>query len=206
MDWLLNDLSYLLGVIGEEAQHLVSIDWYRQNFVPLVNIIMIDLVLAGDNAIIVGLAASRVPKEIRSKVIFWGIAAAVVLRIFFAAITVQLLAIIGLTLAGGLLLLYGVGTIIGPTIGGPVMTAAGPYGLFMITACAHILITAYAIIRSRMRAPVPASDRDAFSPVNAGAPTTPESLQLSPRAAPFEEARSEPDNNQRWEDQTDEPV
>ncbi|WP_229309195.1 TerC family protein [Hyphomicrobium album] len=67
---------------------------------------MIDLVLAGDNAIIVGLAASRVPKEIRSKVIFWGIAAAVVLRIFFAAITVQLLAIIGLTLAGGILLLW----------------------------------------------------------------------------------------------------
>jgi YjbE family integral membrane protein len=106
MDWLLNDLSYLLGVLGEEAQHLVSIDWYRQNFVALVNIMMIDLVLAGDNAIIVGLAASRVPKEIRSQVIFWGIAAAVVLRIFFAAITVQLLAIIGLTLAGGILLLW----------------------------------------------------------------------------------------------------
>jgi YjbE family integral membrane protein len=106
MDWLLQDLGYLFGAIGEEAQHLVSIDWYRQNFVALVNIIMIDLVLAGDNAIIVGLAASRVPKEIRSRVIFWGIAAAVVLRIFFAAITVQLLAIIGLTLAGGLLLLW----------------------------------------------------------------------------------------------------
>lgn len=106
MDWLLQDLSYLLGVIAEEAQHLVSIDWYRQNFVALVNIIMIDLVLAGDNAIIVGLAASRVPKEIRSKVIFWGIAAAVVLRIIFAAITVQLLAVIGLTLAGGILLLW----------------------------------------------------------------------------------------------------
>ena len=106
MDWLLNDLSYFLGVIGEEAQHLVSIDWYRQNFVALANIIMIDLVLAGDNAIIIGLAASRVPKEMRSRVIFWGIAAAVVLRIFFAAITVQLLAIIGLTLAGGILLLW----------------------------------------------------------------------------------------------------
>lgn len=106
MDWLLNDLSYLLGVIGEEAQHLVSIDWYRQNFVPLLNIIMIDLVLAGDNAIIVGLAASRVPKAIRSQVIFWGIAAAVVLRILFAAITVQLLTVIGLTLAGGILLLW----------------------------------------------------------------------------------------------------
>ena len=108
--------------------------------------------------------------------------------------------------SGGLLLLYGIGTIIGPTIGGPVMTAAGPYGLFMITACAHILITAYAIIRSRMRAPVPVSDRDAFSPVNAGAPTTPESLQLSPRAAPLEEARNEPDKRPEWEDQSDEPV
>ena len=106
MDWLLQDLSYLLGLIAEEAQHLVSIDWYRQNFVPLLNIIMIDLVLAGDNAIVVGLAASRVPKDIRSKVIFWGIAAAVILRILFAAVTVQLLAVIGLTLAGGILLLW----------------------------------------------------------------------------------------------------
>lgn len=106
MDWLLQDLGYLFGVIAEEAQHLVSPEWYRQNFVPLLNIIMIDLVLAGDNAIIVGLAASRVPKEIRSRVIFWGIAAAVLLRIFFAAVTVQLLGIIGLTLAGGILLLW----------------------------------------------------------------------------------------------------
>ncbi len=106
MDWLLQDLGMMLGAVVEEAQHLVSLEWYRQNFVALINIIMIDLVLAGDNAIIVGLAASRVPKEIRSRVIFWGIAAAVLLRIFFAAITVQLLAIIGLTLAGGILLLW----------------------------------------------------------------------------------------------------
>jgi len=93
--------------------------------------------------------------------------------------------------SGGLLLLYGIGTIIGPTIGGPVMTATGPYGLFMITACAHILITAYAIIRSRMRAPVPVAERDAFSPINAGTTMTPESLQLSPRAAPFDETHDE---------------
>ena len=84
----------------------MSLDWYRENVVALLNIIMIDLVLAGDNAIIVGLAASRVAPEIRAKVIFWGIAAAVVLRILFAAITLQLLAIIGLTLAGGILLLW----------------------------------------------------------------------------------------------------
>ena len=106
MDWLLQDLGMMLGAVVEEAGNLLSLDWYRQNFVALINITMIDLVLAGDNAIIVGLAASRVPKEIRSRVIFWGIAAAVVLRIFFAAITVQLLAIIGLTLAGGILLLW----------------------------------------------------------------------------------------------------
>ncbi|WP_457581301.1 MFS transporter [Ensifer canadensis] len=93
--------------------------------------------------------------------------------------------------SGGLLLLYGIGTIIGPTIGGPVMTATGPYGLFMITACAHMLITAYAIIRSRMRAPVPVAERDAFSPINAGTAMTPESLQLSPRAAPFDETHDE---------------
>jgi YjbE family integral membrane protein len=106
MDWLLQDLSMMLSTFVEEAGHLLSPEWYRANFFALTNIIMIDLVLAGDNAIIVGLAASRVPKEIRSKVIFWGIAAAVVLRIFFAAITVQLLAVIGLTLAGGILLLW----------------------------------------------------------------------------------------------------
>jgi YjbE family integral membrane protein len=74
--------------------------------VALAQVIIIDLVLAGDNAIVVGLAASRVAPELRARVIFWGIAAAVVLRIAFAAVTVQLLAIIGLTLAGGILLLW----------------------------------------------------------------------------------------------------
>lgn len=94
-------------------------------------------------------------------------------------------------ISGGLLLLYGIGTIIGPTIGGPIMTVTGPYGLFMITAAAHLLITAYALFRSRRRAPVPVSERDAFSTINPGTLTTPESLQLSPRATPFEE--EEPD-------------
>jgi YjbE family integral membrane protein len=103
MEW---DLAGLLGAVANEAGNLLSLEWYRENGLALLNIIMIDLVLAGDNAIIVGLAASRVAPEIRSRVIFWGIAAAVILRIFFAAITVQLLAIIGLTLAGGILLLW----------------------------------------------------------------------------------------------------
>src|SRR6476661_3355219 len=69
-------------------------------------VIAIDLVLAGDNAIVVGMAAAGVPLEQRRKVIFYGIGAAIVLRIFFALITTQLLAIVGITLAGGVLLLW----------------------------------------------------------------------------------------------------
>ena len=72
----------------------------------LVQVIFIDLVLAGDNAIIVGLVASRVPAEMRKKVILWGIGAAVVMRIGFSLITVQLLGIVGLKLFGGLLLIW----------------------------------------------------------------------------------------------------
>ncbi len=89
-----------------EFQHLFSPQWYIDNWSALLQIIMIDVVLAGDNAIVVGLAASRVRPEIRNSVIFWGIAGAVVLRILFASVTNQLLAIVGLTLAGGILLLW----------------------------------------------------------------------------------------------------
>lgn len=69
-------------------------------------VIMMDLVLAGDNAVAVGLAAAALPQEQRKKAILIGLIAAVVLRIGFALITVQLLAIVGLLLAGGLLLLW----------------------------------------------------------------------------------------------------
>ncbi|SMH36595.1 integral membrane protein, YjbE family [Azospirillum lipoferum] len=74
--------------------------------IALGQVVFIDLVLAGDNAIVVGMAAAGVAQAQRAKVIFWGIAAAVVLRIIFALLTTQLLAVIGLTLAGGLLLLW----------------------------------------------------------------------------------------------------
>ena len=74
--------------------------------IALGQVIMIDLVLAGDNAIVVGMAAAGLPKEQRGKVIVVGIIAATVLRILFALVTTQLLLIIGLTLAGGLLLLW----------------------------------------------------------------------------------------------------
>ena len=69
-------------------------------------IIFIDLVLAGDNAIIIGMVASQFPEEQRKKIIFWGIGAAVILRILFTLITAYLLQISGLRLVGGILLLY----------------------------------------------------------------------------------------------------
>jgi YjbE family integral membrane protein len=69
-------------------------------------VVMIDLVLAGDNAIVIGLAAAGLPKEQRGRAILIGIIAATVLRIGFASVTVQLLQIIGLLLAGGVLLLW----------------------------------------------------------------------------------------------------
>ena len=69
-------------------------------------IVFIDLVLAGDNAIIIGMVASQFPIDQRKKIIFWGIAAAVILRIIFTLITAYLLQITGLRLVGGILLLY----------------------------------------------------------------------------------------------------
>ena len=72
----------------------------------LTQIIFIDLVLAGDNAIIIGMVASKFPVEQRKKVIFWGISGAVILRITLTLLTAFLLQITGLRLIGGLLLLY----------------------------------------------------------------------------------------------------
>jgi len=74
--------------------------------VAFMQVVLIDLVLAGDNAIVIGLAAAGLPRDQRNKAIFWGIVAATLMRIGFASITVQLLAIVGLLLAGGLLLLW----------------------------------------------------------------------------------------------------
>ena len=72
----------------------------------LTQIILIDLVLAGDNAIIIGMVASKFPLEQRRKIIFWGIGGAVVLRIILTLLTAYLLQITGLRLIGGILLLY----------------------------------------------------------------------------------------------------
>ncbi|MEH2552782.1 YjbE family integral membrane protein [Bradyrhizobium algeriense] len=77
-----------------------------QHLTALFQVIMIDLVLAGDNAIVIGLAAAGLPEGQRKKAIVIGILAATILRIGFASVTVQLLQIIGLLLAGGVLLLW----------------------------------------------------------------------------------------------------
>jgi YjbE family integral membrane protein len=72
----------------------------------LLQVLMIDLVLAGDNAVAVGVVAAGLPRAQRRRAIFWGLVAAVVTRIAFALVTTQLMGIIGLLLAGGLLLLW----------------------------------------------------------------------------------------------------
>ncbi len=71
-----------------------------------VEVMLINIVLSGDNAIVVGMAAAAAPREIRGRIIFWGIAGAVVLRLLLAAVAVQLLSLIGVLLAGGILLLW----------------------------------------------------------------------------------------------------
>jgi len=89
----------------------VTVDWLNSlmsadALYALAQVIMIDLVLAGDNAVVIGLAVAGLPAEMRGRAILLGIAAATVLRIIFAALTSQLLSIIGLLLAGGILLLW----------------------------------------------------------------------------------------------------
>jgi YjbE family integral membrane protein len=93
-DWTFNGVARMLELFS--SQHLTA----------LFQVIMIDLVLAGDNAIVIGLAAAGLPEGQRKKAILIGIVAATILRIGFASVTVQLLQIIGLLLAGGVLLLW----------------------------------------------------------------------------------------------------
>jgi len=80
--------------------------FFGPEVVAFLMVVGIDLALAGDNAIVIGLAAAGLPKEQRNKAILLGVLAATVLRIIFALITTQLLQIVGLLLAGGILLLW----------------------------------------------------------------------------------------------------
>ena len=72
----------------------------------LLQVILIDITLAGDNAVVLGMVAAHVPREVRPKVMFWGLAVAVVLRIILAMLAATLLKVIGLMFAGGILLLW----------------------------------------------------------------------------------------------------
>jgi YjbE family integral membrane protein len=87
---------------GRKKESLISV----AEISALLQVIFVDLILAGDNAIVVGMVAAGLPVADRKKIIFAGIVAATVMRILFALITVQLLQIVGLVLAGGLLLLW----------------------------------------------------------------------------------------------------
>src|SRR6185503_11472060 len=85
---------------------LASMSISHEALAALFQVIVIDLVLAGDNAVVIGLAAAGLPPEQRSRAILVGIVAATVLRIAFAGIAIELLEIVGLLLAGGILLLW----------------------------------------------------------------------------------------------------
>ena len=78
----------------------------NEQIIIFIQIVLVDLVLAGDNAIIIGMVASQFPANERKKIIFWGIGGAIVLRIILTLLTAYLLQITGLRLIGGFLLLY----------------------------------------------------------------------------------------------------
>src|SRR5439155_2545064 len=92
------------GSAGWQVGSVPLVTDLMPQLVALLQVLVIDLVLAGDNAIVVGLAVNGLPAEQRQRAIFLGVAAATVLRIAFAFVTLELLAIVGLLFAGGLLL------------------------------------------------------------------------------------------------------
>jgi YjbE family integral membrane protein len=89
-----------------EQEFATMLNFDSSEVTALLQVIMIDLVLAGDNAIVIGLAAAGLPTQQRTKAVLVGIIAATVLRVAFAAATTQLLQVVGLVLAGGILLLW----------------------------------------------------------------------------------------------------
>jgi YjbE family integral membrane protein len=81
-------------------------EWFHIDWVALAQVLMIDIILSGDNAIVIGMAVAGLPPDLRRRAIIGGVIAATVLRIVFSLTAVQLMQIIGLTLAGGILLLW----------------------------------------------------------------------------------------------------
>jgi MFS family permease len=90
--------------------------------------------------------------------------------------------------SGGLLLLYGFGTMIGPIIGSALMTRLRPESLFLTTALAHFLLVGYTVLRIGRRAPVPVEEREAFKALPAERSLTPEAARLDPRTPAEREA------------------
>jgi len=88
------------------SQQLVDLLQNHGAYFALAQVIIIDLVMAGDNAVVIGMAATRLPPDMRHKVIFWGLAAAVIMRVAMAMVTVELFAFIPLRIVGGILLLW----------------------------------------------------------------------------------------------------
>jgi len=88
------------------SQQLVDLLTEHSAVFALLQVIIIDLVMAGDNAVVIGMAATRLPPQMRHKVIFWGLAAAVIMRVAMATVTVELFAFIPLRIVGGILLLW----------------------------------------------------------------------------------------------------
>jgi YjbE family integral membrane protein len=88
------------------SQQLVDMLTAHSAVFALLQVIIIDLVMAGDNAVVIGMAATRLPPQMRHKVIFWGLAAAVIMRVAMAMVTVELFAFIPLRVVGGILLLW----------------------------------------------------------------------------------------------------
>jgi YjbE family integral membrane protein len=88
------------------SQQLVNLLTAHGAVFALLQVIIIDLVMAGDNAVVIGMAATRLPQHMRHKVIFWGLAAAVIMRVLMATVTVELFAFIPLRIVGGILLLW----------------------------------------------------------------------------------------------------
>lgn len=88
------------------SQQLVDLLQNHGAYFALAQVIIIDLVMAGDNAVVIGMAAARLPPDMRHKVIFWGLAAAVIMRVAMATVTVELFAFVPLRVVGGILLLW----------------------------------------------------------------------------------------------------
>jgi YjbE family integral membrane protein len=88
------------------SQQLVDLLQNHGAVFALMQVILIDLVMAGDNAVVIGMAATRLPAHMRHKVIFWGLAVAVIMRVAMATVTVELFAFIPLRVVGGILLLW----------------------------------------------------------------------------------------------------